>query len=46
MDTEVFAEWFDEFANKIKEHPRFLTFDGHMAHVSLPVIERALKLSY
>ena len=43
MDTEVFAEWFEEFANTIKERPLLLTFDGHMTHVSLPVIERALQ---
>ena len=42
MDTEVFAEWFEEFVNAIKEQPLLLTFDGYMAHISLPVIERAL----
>ena len=43
MDTKVFAEWFEEFANSIKERPLLLTFDGRMTHVSLPVIERALQ---
>ena len=42
MDKEVFAEWFKEFANAIKERTLLLTFDGHMTYVSLPVIERAL----
>ena len=43
MDTEVFAEWFVEFVNAIKEQPLLLTFDGHMTLVSLPVIEKALQ---
>ena len=43
MDMEVFAEWFVEFVNAIKEQPLLLTFDGHMTHVSLPVIEKALQ---
>ena len=43
MDKEVFAEWFKEFANAIKERPLLHTFDGHMTYVSLPVIERALQ---
>lgn len=43
MDTEVFSEWFDKFANSITERPLVLLFDGYMTHTSLPVIQRALN---
>ena len=43
MDTEVLTEWFEEFANAIKQRRLFVTFDGDMTHVSLTVIERALQ---
>ena len=43
MDTEVFAEWFEKFADNVKERPLLLLFDGHMTHISLSVIERALE---
>jgi len=42
MDTNVFSEWFDVFADTVKERPLLLLFDGHMTHVSIPVIRRAL----
>ena len=43
MDTEVFAEWFERFSNQITERPLLLLFDGHMTHVSLGVIKKALE---
>ena len=43
METEVFAERFEEFVNTVKERPLLLTFDGHMTNVLLTVIERALQ---
>lgn len=42
MDTDVFAQWFHEFADTVKERPLLLLYDGHLTHVSIPVIERAL----
>ena len=42
MDTEVFAQWFIVFAETVKERPLLLLYDGHMTHVSIPVIRRAL----
>ena len=42
MYTDVFSEWFDRFSNSIKERPLLLMFDGHMEHVSLEVIQKAL----
>ena len=42
METEVFAEWFNKFADMVKERPLLLLFDGHLTHISIPVITRAL----
>ena len=42
MDTEVFAQWFEVFADTVKERPLLLMFYGHMTHVSIPVLRRAL----
>lgn len=42
MDTEVFAQWFVVFADSVKQRPLLLLYDGHMTHVSIPVIRRAL----
>ena len=41
MTTEVFAIWFEKFADEIKERPLLLIFDGHLTHISLTVIEKA-----
>ena len=43
MNSEVFAEWFDIFTKMVKDKPRLLLFDGHMTHITLPVIEKAMK---
>ena len=43
MDTEVFAEWCERFSSQITERPLLLLFEGHMTHVSLGVIKKALK---
>ena len=42
METETFAAWFNHFADFVKERPLFLLFDGHLTHISIPVIKRAL----
>ena len=43
MDSEVFAEWFNIFIKMVKGRPLLLLFDGHMTHITLPVIENAMK---
>ena len=43
MDTTVFAEWFEKFANFVKERPLLLLFDGHLTHISIPVIRLAIE---
>ena len=35
MDTQVFAEWFKIFTDKVKEHPLLLLFDGHLTHIHI-----------
>ena len=39
METDVFADWFDAFADKNKGHPMLLLLDGHMTHISIQVIQ-------
>ena len=43
MTTDVFSSWFDKFVKKITERPLLLIYDGHLTHVSIPVIELAMK---
>ena len=43
MTTDVFAEWFDQFSALITERPLLLIFDGHLTHISVPVIEKAIQ---
>ena len=43
MDTDVLSEWFQEFANENQDRPLLLLFDGHLSHVSLSVIKRAME---
>ena len=43
METKIFADWFATFATNNKGHPMFLLFDGHMTHISIRVIGRALQ---
>ena len=42
MDTQVFAEWFQIFTDKVKEHTLLLLFNGHLTHISTPVTREAL----
>ena len=39
METNVFADWFDAFADENKGHPMLLLFNGHMTHISIHVIQ-------
>jgi len=42
MTTEVFEEWFTHFSREVKERPLLLVFDGHLSHVSVNVILKAM----
>ena len=43
MDTSVFANWFKLFCGFIKDRPLLLLYDGHLSHISLIVVQLALK---
>ena len=43
MTTELFAEWFALFTKEVTERPLLLLLDGHLTHVSIPVLELAVK---
>ena len=43
MTTELFETWFSKFAAEVAVRPLLLLYDGHLTHVSLEVIERAIK---
>ena len=43
METSTFASWFEIFKDNVKERPLLLLFDGHMTHISIPVIKTALE---
>ena len=43
MDTDVFSEWFEKFANENQERPLLLLSDGRLTHISLSVIKRAME---
>lgn len=43
MTSVLFAEWFERFTQVVTERPLLLIFDGHLTHVSLDVIERAIS---
>ena len=42
MTTEVFAEWLEKFTALVKERPLLLILDGHLTHVSIRAIEKAI----
>ena len=43
MTTEVFFEWFQRFTVLVTGRPLLLIFDGHLTHVSIPLIEKAME---
>ena len=43
MTNDIFVVWFEKFGDEVKERPLLLLFDGHLTHVSVPVIERAME---
>ena len=43
MTTQLFAEWFQLFTKEVKERPLLLLFDGHLTHISIAVLEKAIQ---
>ena len=43
METSTFNDWFELFTNEHTGRPMLLLFDGHMSHISVRVIEKALQ---
>ena len=43
MTTEIFALWFQNFTKQVEERPLLVIYDGHLTHVSLELIEKAIK---
>ena len=43
MTTEIFAVWFDLFRQHVTERPLLLIFDGHLMHILVVVIEKAIR---
>ena len=43
MTSEVFFEWFQAFCENVTQRPLLLLLDGHLSHVSIEVIELAIK---
>ena len=41
MTSDIFAVWFEKFCDDVKKRPLLLLSDGHLTHVSVPVVERA-----
>lgn len=46
MTTEVFKDWFNWFAQNVKERPLLLHFVIHMFHVNLHFIKKARSETY
>ena len=42
MTTDIFAAWFDLSRQQVTERPLLLIFDGHLTHISVAVIEKAI----
>ena len=43
MASDIFVVWFEKFCDELKKRPLLLLFDGHLTHVSVLVIERAME---
>ena len=43
MTSEVFFEWFQAFCENVTQRPLLLLLDGFLSHVSIEVIELAIK---
>ena len=43
MTSEVFCTWCEKFCSIVQERPLLLIFDGHLTHISIPVILKAME---
>ena len=43
MTTKILSAWFDLFRQHVTERPLLLIFDGHLTHISVAVIEKAIR---
>ena len=43
MTTEIYASWFQNFTKQVEERPLLVIYDGHLTHVSLELIEKAIE---
>ena len=43
LTSRLFAEWFGEFYKTVKERPILLSYDGHLTHVSVAVMQKACE---
>ena len=43
METKTFKMSLFKFCEIVNDHPLLLTFDGHLTHISAPVIKKALE---
>ena len=43
METNTFKMWFFKFCEIATDGPLLLMFDGHLTHISAPVIKKALE---
>ena len=43
MDTVVFFAWFQKFLDQVPECPLLLIYDGHLSHVCVELIEKAIE---
>ena len=43
MTTEIFALWFENFVKQVKKRPLLVVYDGHLTHVSLNLIKKAME---
>ena len=43
MTREILALWFENFVKQVKECPLLVVNDGHLTHVFLNFIKKAMK---
>ena len=43
ITTEIFALWLQNLTKQVKEPPLLVIYDGHLTHVLLKLIEKAIK---
>ena len=43
MATEILALWFQNYTEQVEERSLLVICDGHLTHVSLELIKKAIK---